>query len=69
MTLSAPVSWRRSAGSSSLERAAQVGGVLAAYVVETVGTQEYDFTPAEFVARVEGSFGAEAAKDVAAHLS
>ena len=52
-----------------LERAAQVGGVLAAYVVETVGTQEYDFTPAEFVARIEGSFGAEAAVDVAAHLS
>jgi adenosine kinase len=51
-----------------LERAAQVGGVLAAYVVETVGTQEYDFTPAEFVARVEDSFGAEAAKDVGAHI-
>jgi adenosine kinase len=51
-----------------LERAAQVGGVLAAYVVETVGTQEYDFTPAEFVARVEDSFGAEAAKDVAAQM-
>ena len=28
----------------SLERAAQVGCVLAAYVVETVGTQEYTFT-------------------------
>ena len=27
-----------------LERAAQVGCVLAAYVVETVGTQEYTFT-------------------------
>ena len=27
-----------------LERAAQVGCVLAAYVVETVGTQEYSFT-------------------------
>ncbi len=52
----------------SLERAAQVGGALAAYVVETVGTQEYDFSSEEFVARVEGSFGAEAAKDVAAHL-
>src|SRR5690349_6237613 len=35
-----------------LERAAQVGGALAAYVVETVGTQEYDFTPGEFVARI-----------------
>jgi adenosine kinase len=52
-----------------LERAAQVGGALAAYVVETVGTQEYDFTPGEFVARIEKSFGAEAAADVAAHLS
>ena len=50
------------------ERAAQVGCVLAAYVVETVGTQEYDFTPAEFVARVEGSYGADAAAEVAAHV-
>jgi len=52
-----------------LERAAQVGCVLAAYVVETVGTQEYDFTPGEFVARVEKSYGAEAAAEIAAHLS
>jgi adenosine kinase len=52
-----------------LERAAQVGCVLAAYVVETVGTQEYDFTPAEFLARLEGSYGADAAGDVAPHLS
>jgi adenosine kinase len=51
-----------------LERAAQVGCVLAAYVVETVGTQEYDFTPGEFVARVEKSYGAAAAADIAAHL-
>ncbi len=52
-----------------LERACQVGCVLAAYVVETVGTQEYHFTPAEFVSRVEASYGAEAGADVAAHLS
>jgi adenosine kinase len=51
-----------------LERAAQVGCVLAAYVVETVGTQEYTFTHAQFVARVEDSYGPEAAADVAAHL-
>ena len=51
-----------------LEGAAQVGCVLAAYVVETVGTQEYDFTPGEFVARVEKSYGAEAAAEVAAHV-
>ncbi len=52
-----------------VERAAQVGCVLAAYVVETVGTQEYSFTPAEFVARVETAYGAEAAADVRPHLT
>jgi adenosine kinase len=53
----------------SLERAAQVGCVLAAYVVETVGTQECSFTPAQFLARLEDSYGATAAADVAPHLS
>jgi adenosine kinase len=52
----------------SHERAAQVGCTLAAYVVETVGTQEYTFTPEQFVARVEGSYGSEAATEVGAHL-
>ena len=52
-----------------LERSAQVGCVLAAYVVETVGTQEYSFTAAQFVARVEESYGAEAAADIAPHLT
>ena len=33
------------------ERSAQVGCVLAAYVVETVGTQEYAFTAEQFVDR------------------
>ncbi len=51
-----------------LERAAQVGSVLAAYVVETVGTQEYSFTPGAFVARVEASYGVDAAVEVAQHL-
>jgi adenosine kinase len=48
--------------------AAQVGCVLAAYVVETVGTQEYSFTAAEFTARVERAYGAEAAAAIAPHL-
>jgi adenosine kinase len=51
-----------------LVRAAQVGCVLAAYVVETVGTQEYAFTASEFLARIEDSYGVEAADDVAPHL-
>ncbi len=52
----------------SLERAAQVGALLATHVVETVGTQEYTFTPAEFLARFTGAYGDAAAADVAAHL-
>jgi len=52
-----------------LERAAQVGCVLAAYVVETVGPQEYSFTPAAFVDRLRSSYGDEAADEVAAHIS
>jgi adenosine kinase len=52
----------------SLERAAQVGCVLAAYVVETVGPQEYSFTHAEFVERLRGSYGDEAAEEVAKNL-
>jgi adenosine kinase len=50
------------------ERAAQVGCTLAAYVVETVGTQEYSFTHAQFVERVRAAYGDDAAGDVAAHL-
>jgi adenosine kinase len=50
------------------ERAAQIGCVLAAYVVETVGTQEYSFTRAQFVERVRAAYGDEAAGDVATHL-
>jgi adenosine kinase len=50
------------------ERAAQVGCVLAAYVVETVGTQEYRFTGAQFVERLRTSYGHEAADEIAAHI-
>ena len=54
-----------SAWGLSLERAAQVGCVLAAYVVETVGTQEYSFTHGEFVERVRASYGDVAADELA----
>ncbi len=49
-------------------RAAQVGCVLAAYVVETVGTQEYSFTHAEFAARLGREYGESAGAEVARHL-
>jgi adenosine kinase len=52
----------------SHERAAQVGCVLAAYVVEQVGTQEYSFTHTQFVERMAKAYGDEAASDVRPHL-
>jgi adenosine kinase len=52
----------------SHERAAQVGCVLAAYVVERVGTQEYSFTHEEFVQRLAGAYGEDAAAEVRPHL-
>jgi adenosine kinase len=50
------------------ERAAQVGCVLAAYVVEQVGTQEYSFSHDEFVTRLGEAYGEEAAAEVRPHL-
>ncbi len=50
------------------ERAAQVGCVLAAYVVETVGTQEYRFTAPQFVDRLRMSYGDDAADEIGPHV-
>jgi adenosine kinase len=52
----------------SLERAAQLGCVLAAHVVERVGTQEYALHQSAFVERFAASYGEEAAAEVAAHV-
>lgn len=49
--------------------AAQVGCTIAAFVVESIGTQEYSFTNEEFVARLRGAYGDEAADAVAAQLN
>ena len=51
------------------ERCAQLGSLIATYVIETMGTQEYRFTNAEFLDRFEGAYGAEAASQIAPHLS
>ena len=50
------------------ERCAQMGSMLATYVIETKGTQEYRFTRDEFLARFNEAFGVEAANDVSQHL-
>ena len=50
------------------ERCAQLGSLIATYVIETMGTQEYRFTGAEFVARFEQAYGTSAASEIAAHI-
>ncbi|HEY6594966.1 MAG TPA: carbohydrate kinase family protein [Asanoa sp.] len=51
-----------------LERAAQIGSLMAAYVLETVGPQEYDLRPDTFVKRLGNAYGDAAAEDVRPHL-
>jgi adenosine kinase len=53
----------------SHERCAQLGSLIATYVIETMGTQEYRFTGAEFVSRFEQAYGADAAAEIAPHIS
>ncbi len=52
----------------SLERAAQLGCLLAVYVVERVGTQEYTLHRQAFLDRFAGAYGQEAAAEVAEHV-
>jgi len=52
----------------SLERAAQLGNLLAVHALETVGTQEYDLRPGPLTDRCAAAYGADAAAEVAAHL-
>ena len=53
----------------SLERAAQLGNLLAVLVLETVGTQEYELKPAQVSERLADAYGAAAADEVAAWYS
>jgi adenosine kinase len=51
-----------------LERAAQVGSLLATLILETVGTQEYEVRGDLFAKRLAESYGDSAAEDVRPHL-
>ncbi len=51
------------------QRAAEVGCTLAAYVVETVGTQEYTFDQDGFLGRMSRAYGEVSAKETATRLS
>jgi adenosine kinase len=51
------------------ERSAQIGCTLAAYVVESVGTQEYTFTRQQFLDRFQEAYGGAATSEVEPHLT
>jgi len=52
----------------SHQRCLQLGAMIATYVIETKGTQEYRFTATEFIERFKLAYGDSAATEIAAHL-
>ncbi len=51
-----------------LERAAQVGSMVATYVLEHIGTQEYELSSGDFLDRLGSVYGTDAADDLRPHL-
>ncbi|WP_238772976.1 carbohydrate kinase family protein [Prescottella equi] len=52
----------------SIERSAQLGSLVAVYVLETVGTQEWTFQRDDALKRLTEAYGRDAADDIAALL-
>ena len=50
-----------------LERAAQLGNILAVHALETTGTQEYQLSAESLRARLATAYGGEAAAEIALH--
>jgi adenosine kinase len=59
----AAVSW-----GLSLERAAQLGNLLAVHALETVGTQEYELKPAQLLDRLAAVYGEPAVAELTPYL-
>lgn len=53
----------------SPQRSAELGSMLAALVIETVGTQEYKLDVDAMISRIESNYGTDAANDIGKHLS
>lgn len=51
------------------ERSAQIGSLVATYVIETVGTQEYELAQRHFLERLAQTYGDAAAAEVEHHIS
>jgi adenosine kinase len=52
-----------------LRHAAELGSMLATYVIETIGTQEYTLGKARFLERLAHAYGDESADAIAPHIS
>ncbi|MDQ6714968.1 MAG: carbohydrate kinase family protein [Actinomycetota bacterium] len=52
------------AGGLGHERCAQLGSMLATYVIETVGTQEYSLRQERFLERLGEAYGADAVEEI-----
>ncbi|HEY2701706.1 MAG TPA: carbohydrate kinase family protein, partial [Pseudonocardiaceae bacterium] len=52
----------------NLERSAQLGSMVAVLVLETVGTQEWEFDRETALTRIASAFGPDASADIAAIL-
>jgi adenosine kinase len=53
----------------SHERCLQLGAMIATYVIETKGTQEYRFTSEQFIERFKIAYGEMAASEIGAKLN
>jgi adenosine kinase len=51
------------------ERCGQLGAMLATYVIETKGTQEYRINREDFLKRFTVAYGEESASEIAAHIN
>ena len=51
-----------------LRESAELGSMLATYVIETVGTQEYELGQARFLERLAEAYGQESADRIAGHV-
>jgi adenosine kinase len=52
-----------------LRHAAELGSMLATYVIETVGTQEYTLGKQRFLQRLAEAYGSESAEAIAPHIT
>ena len=52
----------------SLDRCAQVGSLLATYVIESVGTQEYQLARSTYLRRIHEAYGPHAADEIGRHV-